>query len=108
MISQGMREEEGQRSAWEPVADWLWPSWAAAMGSSVCVKPPLAPQYLHIWGSPAPGWIILWACMTQFLLGFLSIFHNCSEFIIFSSPLSNMCHKYHWNQEHLSPSWVLS
>lgn len=49
--------EGGKRAAlaWEPVADWLWPSWAAATGSSVCVKPPLVPTVsahaglLHPW-----------------------------------------------------------
>lgn len=66
----------------------------------------LSPGCQHISSVPAPRWITLWVCMTQSSLGFLSVFPNYSEFIMFSGPLSCMCHKYQWDQEHLSPSWV--
>lgn len=34
------------------------------------------------------------------------VYFPYSECIMFSGPLSCMCHKYQWDQEHLSPSWI--
>lgn len=85
---------------------WMVWLYKASNGEAVCAKLSFVPTVSAHIQHPCSQMNYPLGVHDTVITGLSQCIPSCSEFIMFSGLLSCMCHKYQWDQGHLSPRWL--